>query len=269
MTLTATYNVDLSRVQLSATSLGGSATYAVVERSLNGVLWMPVRGGLRLPVQSGTASLDDFEFFADVENHYRVTSFDASDVQQEQFSTEITPEIGSVWLKSIRYPLLNRPVTVENWSEITRPSRDSVHAVVGRSTPIATSDLRGSQQFTLTLLVGLDDDADPAIDAGLQDLVLASGGVWFIHVPEGWPVPGGYVVIGETASGRVVPHGEVPYRITLPCTVVTPPSPLVTGALLTWGTVRRLYGNSWEAARAANPTLPWSTVGSPEDLVVL
>lgn len=269
MSLTATYNPDLSRVQLAATSLGGSATYAVVERSLNGVLWMPVRGGLRLPVQSGAVTLDDFEFFADVPNHYRVTSFDASDSQQQQFSTEITPEIGSVWLKSIRYPLLNRPVTVENWSEITRPSRDTVHAVVGRSTPIATSDLRGSRQFTMTVFTDLDEGATGPVEAQVFDLVLASGGVWFIHVPGGWQVPGGYVVIGDTSSERVVPHGEVPYRITLPCTVVTPPAPQITGALLTWGTVRRLYGDSWDAARAANPTLPWSTVGSPDDLVVM
>lgn len=269
MSLTATYNGDLSRVQLSATSLGGSATYAVVERRLDGGLWLPVRGGTRLPVQSGAAALDDFEFFA-AEQTYRITSFSDADVQQAQFTDDITPTLDSVWLKSISHPLLNRPVSVENWSEITRPSRSTVHQVVGRSTPVATSELRGSRQFTLTLIADLDEDADTG-EAGMLDLVLAAGGgVWFIHVPAAWPIPGGYVALGDVSIDRVVPHGKVPHRITLPCTVVTPPAPQITGTLLTAAGLFRLYGSA-NALFAANPTGRelLATIGDPEDLVVI
>jgi hypothetical protein len=76
VTVTTVYNPDLSRVTITATSLGDAQT-ALVERSTDQVVWSTVRGGTAVPVSAGTmATLDDFEFSSDVLNYYRVTYAD-------------------------------------------------------------------------------------------------------------------------------------------------------------------------------------------------
>jgi hypothetical protein len=74
MTITAAYNNDLSRVQLTMLSLTDGLW--TVERSRNGTLWETVRGGTGVTVEAGGAALDDYEFDPDVLNHYRVTPID-------------------------------------------------------------------------------------------------------------------------------------------------------------------------------------------------
>jgi hypothetical protein len=178
----------------------------------------------------------------------------------------ITPSLdGKVWFKSIRYPFLNRPLfrILDQGDNIGRPARGGVFDIDGRSTPIAVTDLRGSQAFTLVI------QTPDVIAARDMDLLLTSGDIFLIHVPPGpCPVQGGYVWIDTTSQQR--PTTQTRWRFVLPCKVVTPPGPDVVGATLTWGTVERLYG-SWTALLAANPT--WAdllaTVGSPDDLVVL
>lgn len=75
MTITLSYNGDLSRVQLSASDLP-EARYATVERSLNQVIWSTVRGGLAVPIVGGEIAVDDYEFLSDQQNFYRVTPHD-------------------------------------------------------------------------------------------------------------------------------------------------------------------------------------------------
>ncbi|MGH3658896.1 MAG: hypothetical protein ACRDUA_19760, partial [Micromonosporaceae bacterium] len=77
MTVTLTYDAALARVQLSADGVTGQ--YATVERSLNELLWEPVRGGVAAPVVGGVVALDDYEFTPDRVNHYRVRSLDISE----------------------------------------------------------------------------------------------------------------------------------------------------------------------------------------------
>lgn len=183
-------------------------------------------------------------------------------------TASITPSLaGRTWLKSIRHPFLNRAlfkVLAVNGQEISRSFRGGVHDVAGRSVPVAVTDVRGSKSFAITVQAENEDAA------AVMDLVLASGDVFFLHVPpEMSPhVQGGYVLIGDESQHR--PADTVRWRFTLPCRVVVPPGPGVVGTTLTWGTVMNLFG-SWEALLAAYPT--WSdllqTVGSPEDLVVV
>lgn len=73
MTVSLTYDAQLSRVRITATSLGAALT-AVVERSTDQTRWSTVRGGSEVAVTAGTmAGVDDYEFAADVPNYYRVT----------------------------------------------------------------------------------------------------------------------------------------------------------------------------------------------------
>jgi hypothetical protein len=71
MTLNLSYNDDLSRVQIALSNLPLGSV--IVERSTNELYWRTVRGGAAVPITTGAASLDDYEFTADTENFYRIT----------------------------------------------------------------------------------------------------------------------------------------------------------------------------------------------------
>lgn len=188
-------------------------------------------------------------------------------------STTITPSLGGkVWLKSIRWPFLNRWMQVLDFSDITRASRSGVFDVKGRSVPVSVHDLRGSQQFTLEIVTRdfLDASFDALTEDRDLDLTLAASDTLFIHVPDGDETPGGYVTIGNTSAKRIAPGRGMTRIYTLPCTVTAAPSPEIVGTTMTWATVERLYG-SWQQLLATNPT--WADligiVGSADDLVVL
>jgi hypothetical protein len=80
MAVTVTYDSVLSRVRISATGIPAAADVAKFERSIDQVRWTTVRGGTAVPVVSGAAALDDFEFAADVANYYRVSGIDTSPI---------------------------------------------------------------------------------------------------------------------------------------------------------------------------------------------
>jgi hypothetical protein len=180
------------------------------------------------------------------------------------YTGSITPSLGGrVWLKSIRHPFLNRPVSVGGVTGDTRSSKGALLQIQGRSAPIAVTDVRGSQHFQITLRTAT------LVEARDMDLTLASGDTFYLQVPAGSQIPGGYVAIDTTGLERFGPV-STRRRWPLACTVVVPPGPGVVGTTLTWGGVFNLYG-SWAALDASNPT--WrdllATVGSPDDLVVL
>lgn len=75
MTLTATFDPSLARVQLTVSGVG-TAIAATFERSIdNGTTWTTIRCGDDTPIVSGTASIYDYEFSSNVLNSYRVTSY--------------------------------------------------------------------------------------------------------------------------------------------------------------------------------------------------
>lgn len=196
-----------------------------------------------------------------------------ADIVDAGDTTTITPSLdGKIWLKSIKYPFLNRWIEVLAWGDISRAARTGVFPVKGRSNPIAVTDLRSSQQFELT--IATRNRSDPSFNAMTEardlDLIFASGGTMFVHVPAGSPVPGGYVAIGDVARKDISFNQNVHKRFTLPCTVVAKPAPEIVGTTMTWRTVERLYG-SYTQLLASNPS--WvellALVGSADDLVNL
>lgn len=76
MTIGLSYNDDISRIQVSVTGLPFSTGTIRIERSTNQLYWQTVRGAAELAVTGNAASVDDYEFTADVENHYRVVPID-------------------------------------------------------------------------------------------------------------------------------------------------------------------------------------------------
>ena len=250
MALTAVYNGGLSRIILSATALGASATYAVFDRTLNGTTYTIVRGGIRVTVGSQLASLNDFEFPAGVAVTYRVRSYNVSNVLQQTFTAVITQGLGETWLKSVGRPFLNRRVTASDASDVSYTARAGIFPVIGRTNPVAVTDSFSVKSFQLSLATVTKAEAD-----GLR-ILITSGDILFLHTPADFPAPGGYFVCGDVTEGRQ----NMPWErrwFTLPLTKVVAPPADVTATLGTWQTVVNTYA-TWTAEIAANAT--WSNL---------
>lgn len=266
MALTATYDSDLSRVRLSADSLGASATYAYVWRSLSPVFnpYVTVRGGDHIAVSGGQLLLDDYEFEVGVPMYYAVQSYDAAGAVQFAYQAgPLTVDLTGVWLKVVARPFLNRQVVVQSVSAISRRSRGGVFDVVGRSFPVAVSDVRGAHQYTLSVLTETDTEREDI------DALLASGEPVFVHVPAAeTKLRGGYYVIGDSTE-------EAPGRLStrrifdLPLTEVAAPDATIVGATSTWQTVLDNYA-TWADLIADKAT--WADVlelvGDPSEVIV-
>lgn len=178
-------------------------------------------------------------------------------------TASITPNMTEVWLKSIARPFLNRAVTVYDWSDIERPSRSGIFPIVGRSLPVAVTDLQGSRQWTLQVLPAT------AQEARNLDLLISTGEVQFVHVPTTRRVPGGYVALGDTSEGKAASYTSEYRIVSLPFTEAAAPSADVVPAVGTWQTVINTYP-TWADVMAAQPT--WADllqlVGSAADVVV-
>src|SRR5690606_10279732 len=75
MTISTAFHADTYRVRVTVADLPVDGT-VTIERSVNQLHWRTVRGGLELPVLSGVALLDDWEYQEGIENHYRVVPVD-------------------------------------------------------------------------------------------------------------------------------------------------------------------------------------------------
>lgn len=260
------YDSQLSRVRLTGTAPGLADTFTrtVVERSTNGVRWTAVRGGLDLAWIAGELlRLDDYEFVDGTPNLYRVRVIELISgstlwVEQDQ----ITPNLDRVWIKTLTRPYLNRAVTVKDYSDVDRPARGGVFEVVGRSVPVAVSDLRGSRRWTMEILVDTQAEADEF------GLVFASGDPMYVHVPADCDVPGGYVSLGTVTTSRTARRSSRRV-IALPFTEVAAPGPDVVGATVTWQSVLNAYP-TWQDVLDAH--LTWASllelIGDPTDEIV-
>lgn len=261
MALTATYNGDLSRIRLAGASLGTS-TYAVFDRTTNGITYSTVRGGLHVPVTASAANLDDYEFPADVAVTYRVRSYNVSDTLQATFTTTITQALTQPWLKSISRYFLNREIFAADASDISYKSRAGIFDVVGRSAPVAVTDVHTLCSYELSVATILKGPADDL------RFMVTSGDVLFLHTPPDFPSPGGYFVVGDVSESRQnLPWARRWFR--LPLTQVAAPAADVVGAVGTWQTVKDTYA-TWAALKAAKAT--WADVreliGDPSEVIV-
>lgn len=258
-TASATYDDTLARVQILASGMSGQADVARVERSTDAVNWTTVRGASAVTLSGGAilVPVDDYEFTDAAATIYRVTGYDsASGIPTDIATVEITPSLFGVWLKSTARPFLNTEVEVvfKNPTGISRPARAGVFDVIGRTYPIAVSDVRKSQRWTMYVRT------ETYADAEAVDLILASGDVLYVHTPDGCPsdiIPGGYVTVGDSTV-EWHPLRPESRLWTLPCTEVAAPGPDVGGAAITWASVLAQYG-SWNELLTA--------VGSWADLL--
>jgi hypothetical protein len=238
----------------------------VFERSLDSIVWTTVRGGSEVSVASQNAALDDYEWDSGIATTYRVTSYNASSVQQAQFTTSITQDLTTPWLKVPAAPFLNQSIRVMDVSEVTRRSRAGVFDIVGRTYPVAVGDVASSLTFTLQLLTNTHDEWHDL------DYLFASGEIVYLQMPS----PGsfahfahsGYFVVGDVS--RVPVNKVSDMRVwTVPLTEVGAPGPDVIGSAYTWTSALADYA-TWTALIADN--LTWADLlnktGSPSDVIV-
>ena len=176
---------------------------------------------------------------------------------------DITPTLGgTLWLKSISRPFLNQPINLSHVGPITRPGRNGIFDVIGRSLPIAVSDVRGSRRYELTVWTETGQAAQNL------DLLLASGDTLFLHAPAGSALRSGvYSAVGDTQE--LAYSDQDPTRMfTLPLVEVAAPSADIVGATSTWQSIINDFA-TWADVIAAFPT--WADVleyvGDPSDVI--
>ncbi|MFI5561502.1 hypothetical protein ACIA2T_19665 [Amycolatopsis japonica] len=163
----------------------------------------------------------------------------------------ITPALDSIWLKNPSRPSLNTKICVTDVSDITRPSRVGVFEVIGRTMPVAVTDVQGSRRLTLTITT---TDLGAAAD---MDARLSSGEPVFIQTPStDHAVPTMYAVLGDVVQSKRTFNGERRF-FTLPLVEVAAPGSIVTGDTILWLDVPATYG-TWADVIAAKTS--WSNL---------
>jgi len=109
----------------------------------------------------------------------------------------VTPEQLETYLKSVTFPLLNRPLDCVDWDALSRDSRAGFYDIKGRHEILAIADVGSSSSFTLTFTT--DTNAELR---GVRAL-LTFGGILYLQPPgdveEDCPtdfsgIPDGYVM---------------------------------------------------------------------------
>lgn len=181
-----------------------------------------------------------------------------------QETATVTPTITTVWLKNLQQPFLNRQIVVTGFSDILLPSRSGSFPIVGRSNPVAVTELRGGDNYQLTVKT--------ETDSACEDLkaVLAAGDVVLLQLPHDYKrFPGGYYLIKDV-SVRQAQSIRSPRRyFDLSLEKAAAPSFVLVGNTITWQGIINSYA-TWADVIAANAT--WldvmNRIGTPSDVVV-
>lgn len=188
----------------------------------------------------------------------------------QQISTEtesITPTIDAVWLKNVPRPFLNRTLDcVPNQSPIRRKARNGIFPVVGRSFPIAVTDVKLSREVTIEVITRTTEEHEEL------DIVLASGDIFFLQTPPGNSLPTMYVVIGDTEARRPLRSQDCgnDWRVfLLPMTEVAAPSSNVVGLLSTYQTVVNTYATYADVLAAHSTYLDLLSLPTDVDEVIV
>lgn len=162
-------------------------------------------------------------------------------------TTSVTPSQNTVWLKFPLRPFLNRQITLCNWEDEDRPARGAVFDVLGRSAPVAVTEVRGSRRFP-ALVKAVDSN-----EIDLLNLSLSFGETIFLQTPDASVIcllnrrsypQQGYFYVEDTTSSRPL-DGVATWMLTLPLIEVSAPDVSAGGANSTWGGIIAAYA-TWQ-----------------------
>jgi hypothetical protein len=258
MILSCDYDPRRGRNRISARGLPTAGVRAIVEsRKENRSAWLQVRGG-KVGLSGGAfiRTVDDYEFAAGQATTYRIRVLSTPENVPEVTLSAVTVTLPAtnpgVWLKFIVQPALNQQVQLIDWGEIARPTRVTLYDVVGRTDPVAVTDVHGSRRITVTLRTSTNDEAERLDDA------LSQGRPLFLHVPANVALPSVYAVAGDYAASRPSKTTQVRFwQVAL--IEVSPPPPSAVAPPTTWQNILDSYG-TWQEVIDAFPT--WQDVVS-------
>lgn len=170
----------------------------------------------------------------------------------DQEVTSVTPVVTRYRLKNPSRPGLNTFIEITDMSEITRRSRTGKFDVLGRTMPVAVTDVASSREFTFEIYVEGNSVADD------MDNRLAGGEPLFLQGPGGEDddVPTLYFVAGDVMRTRLA-FGSKSITFTIPATEVAKPGATVYGDTFIWNDVVNTYAD-WNAVLADVTT--WSNL---------
>lgn len=259
--LNPVYVDSAGRVVLTVGAAPSGAVTVHLERSTDNVTWTDVRGAQAVPLVSGSALVYDYEYSAGVANYYRASFLSGAGAILSRTISPVTPAQTGTWLKNPLRPFLNTRVNVVGFGEVTRQSRSATFDVIGRTIPVAVTDLMSSRGTSYTIRT------TSATAADTLDLMIAVGEVLFVQPPYQAAPPTMYAVPGGITRSQVAQSSAV-RLLSLAAVEVARPDPSVAAVQSTWQTVVNTYA-TWQDLVNAKPT--WSDVlqlvGSTADVV--
>lgn len=240
--VTVSYDPTRGRVRVKATGLDPSVVRVVVSsRRLGTSRWTEVRGG-RVAVDVDGAmvrTVDDYEFVAGEGVEYRLVALSsaegAPDVVVQQRIASISDTEETNWVKFIATPYRNRRVVLTDWSEVSRKSRVALYDVVGRSQPVAVTDVHTGRQFSVDLV------AHTLAEREALDQAMGTGVPVFFQTPTSIACPSIYAVIGDYTYRRPA-RRSLRSIVTVQLIEISPPPPSVVGSGLTYRILGTQYG---------------------------
>lgn len=204
-------------------------------------------GGVTFPGQSITVTGGSAAISIGVALTFNAAAF----VTQQTATVTPTFAFDEYWLKNPSRPGLNIKVQVTEIGDITRPARTGTFPVLGRTVPVAVTDVQGSRQFSLEIFTDGESNAtdmDNRLSTG-EPMLLQGGGPTDL-------VPTVYFVAGDIVNNRPA-KGHTAHTFTIPVTEVARPGNTVYGLTYVWQDVINNYAD-WNAVLAATPD--WSSL---------
>lgn len=194
-------------------------------------------------------------------------AFYHEDLKTNDNVDSIMPTIDQVWLKVIARPFLNRPIRcIAEISPIVRRARNGIFPIVGRSFPIAVTDVRMSRELSIRIVSRTTEEREDL------DLIFATGDTYFFQSPPGDPMPTMYAAVGDTEEVRPLRNRSCnnDWRtFTLPLTEIAAPTSDIVGNIGTWQTVVNTYA-TWSDVMLHHSD--WASlltlIGNPTDVIV-
>lgn len=182
-------------------------------------------------------------------------------------TASITLTLTNTWFKVIAKPFLNRTVyCIAKPGPVLRRARQGIFPIIGRSVPVAVTDIRGSREYELDVITRTTQEYKDF------DLLLSTGDIIFIHTPPDSSIATAYIAIDDVVRAQPLSGSRCgnDWRVfTLPIIEVAAPGADVVGSIGTWQTVVNTYA-TWSDVIANHPT--WADlltlVGSPNDVIV-
>lgn len=252
------YTVPAGGVRVTFTRRGPSGTPATV------------RGYDGTPANPGLLNARDYEAPIGVPLRYTATTENASGSVIDTSTATITLDshgCADTWLTDLARPINTQHTIIEALPELAHDTPTTVHDIIGRRTPVVTSDIARTPAFELSLLTETLEDRDST------RAVLGNGVTVLLRTPPEDGVGNLYFAVLGFSEQRIVANGTVAdRRFVISGRQVDRPDPglYVPSAPATYASVKAAYATyaALLAARATYDAVLYDWSGAtPPDVV--